>query len=194
MTKDNILFATCGFLLGLILGGVMVGPKIVEWRRGPDPVAATASPAAAQAPTDPGGAATMAMVREKIDRLKARIAENPKDTAALTELGNLYMDAAMYSQALGYYEQSVAVRRDPAILMDLGICYRETGAPEKALATFREVTRLSPESWQSQFNEAIVLADMQRIDEARRIVARLEREHPGDANLLRFKKSLSASR
>ena len=194
MTKDNILFATCGLLLGLILGGVMIGPKIAEWRRGPDPVAAPASPAGPQVPTDPAGAATMTMVREKIDRLKARIAENPKDTAALTELGNLYMDATKYSQALGYYEQSVAVRRDPAVLMDLGICYRETGTPEKALATFRELTRISPQSWQSQFNEAIVLADTQRLDEARGIVARLKREHPGDANLLRFEQSLSASR
>ena len=196
MSRDNILFASCGFLLGLILGGVMIGPKIQDWRKAraapvaPDSFAAS-QPAAMAGAAD--GGAAMSMVRQQIDTLKNRIASNPRDARAFVELGNLYMDAAKFPQAIEFYEKSLQIERNPAVELDLGICYRETGAFDRSLALFREVARSTPENWQARFNEAIVLADMGDLQGAGVVIGRLRKERPDDENILRFEQTLAAA-
>ncbi|HXI12733.1 MAG TPA: tetratricopeptide repeat protein [Thermoanaerobaculia bacterium] len=198
MNRENILFASCGFLLGLILGGVMIGPKIHEWRtpaRGaattPDS-AAPSQPAASSA--EASGGAAMSMVRQQIDGLRKRIAANPRDARAFVELGNLYMDAAKFPQAIEFYEKSLQIERSPSVEMDLGICYRETRAFDRSLALFREIARETPANWQARFNEAIVLADMGNLGAASAVIATLRQERPDDANIVRFEQTLAAAR
>lgn len=47
-------------------------------------------------------------VREQLQALRAQIARHPKDDVALTQLGDMYLAAGKYRQALPYYRRALA--------------------------------------------------------------------------------------
>ncbi len=49
-----------------------------------------------------------ATVRVQLQELRARIARSPKDDVALTQLGDLYLAAEKYSDAIPYYVRALA--------------------------------------------------------------------------------------
>jgi tetratricopeptide (TPR) repeat protein len=194
MTKDNIVFATSGFLLGLILGGMVIGPKLARSRfagGGPPPQQAAAGPqsAAAAAPGNP-----MAMVRQQIDSLKATLESDPNNAAALVQLGNLYMDAAKFPEAIGYYERALKLEENPSVRTDLGISYKNAGRKEEAAASFERAWRDHPDQWQALFNHIVLLAESRRFDEARALMDRLKQVRPGDAEVQRLEQALAAAK
>jgi tetratricopeptide (TPR) repeat protein len=188
VTKDHLIFTTCGFLLGLVIGSLVIGPKVAEWKQQP---AATASAPSivAQAPatqTNP-----MGVVQAQLSALKATIEREPNNADALVQLGNLYMDAAKFPQAIDYYERAVALRDSPTVRTDLGICYKETGQLDRALEQFRRATSSSSPQWQALYNEAIVLGEMHRVAEARDVAAKLTQLRPDDAEVKRLNEALA---
>jgi tetratricopeptide (TPR) repeat protein len=182
MTRDNIVFTICGFLLGLILGSLVIGPKFAQ------PAVSAPPPAPAQpaVPAQPEGAAAMGMVRQQLESAKQRLATNPNDVAALVQLGNLYQDATKYAQAVDYYERALRVREDPMVRTDLGICYKEAGDVPKALAAFQQVVREKPDQWQAMFNEVVLLAELHRGAEARAAAAKLQKLRPEDPEVAKL--------
>src|ERR1700682_5783985 len=165
MTRDNIVFTTCGFLLGLVLGALVIGPRLAESKLAGTAAtssvqAAPEAPAPAVAATAGGNAPAMDAVRQQLAALKAAIERDPKNADALMQLGNMYMDAAKYPQAIEYYERGLAVRDDPAVRTDLGICYKQAGQLDKAVVAFHKAAEAAPDQWQAMFNEAIVLGEM----------------------------------
>lgn len=180
MTRDNILFTVCGFIIGLVIGAIALGP--VLYRKGITSrslVAGAAAPGTQQAPPTGDGAngAVMQNVMQQVATLKAELQKNPGNVDAAVQLANMYMDARKFPQAITYYEQALAHADSPDVATDLGICYRATGQLDKALATFNAIQAKHPDHWQSQFNKALVLVDLQRVDEARPIVEKLKKEH-----------------
>jgi hypothetical protein len=175
--KETIIFTTCGFLLGLTLGGLVIGPKIAQSKlAGAAPVSETES-AAAPVATPPMGAAggnPMAAVQQQLATLKAAIEKDPKNFDALVQLGDMYMDAAKFPQAIDYLDRALAVQDDANVRTDLGICYKQTGQPASALAEFERAASMAPDQWQPLFNQAIVLNDLHRTDEARVVAAKLQ--------------------
>jgi tetratricopeptide (TPR) repeat protein len=198
MSRDNVIFTICGFLLGLILGSMVLGPKLAQSKlAGATAASDNAAPAAPspspETPTaGPGSMEGMAAVQKQLDALKATVERDPANFEALVQLGNMYMDVTKWPQAIGYYERALSVREEAEVRTDLGICYRNSGQMEKALDAFRRVAAAKPADWQSAFNEAAILAEMKRFDEARPIVARLERERPGDAEVGKLKIAIGA--
>jgi tetratricopeptide (TPR) repeat protein len=193
VTRDNVIYTSCGFLLGLVLGGLVIGPKIAESKAASAaaPAITAAAPAAASTAT---GGNPMAEVAQRLAALKAAVERDPRDAAALAQLGNLYMDAAKFPQAIDYYERALAVRDDPSIRTDLGICYKQSGQLEKALEQFRRAGAASPDQWQALYNEAIVLGELHRMDEARAVVAKLKAIRPNDAEVQRLSDALAKTR
>jgi Flp pilus assembly protein TadD len=177
MKRDTLIFTACGFLLGLTLGSFVIGPKVAQSKLAGTPVAAEPGEAPA-APTATGS--PMAGVMQQLAMLKAAIAKNPSDADALVQLGDMYMQAAKFPQAAEYLQRALAVRDDAAVRMDLGICYKQSNQPEKALAEFERSAAMAPDQWQPLFNEAIVLLDLRRIDEARAVAAKLRKMRPDD--------------
>jgi Flp pilus assembly protein TadD len=178
MKRDTLIFTACGFLLGLTLGSFVIGPKIAQTKLAGAPAASEAAPA--EAPPATASGSPMAGVMQQLSALKAAVAKNPNDADALVQLGDMYMQAAKFPQAAEYLERALAVREDAAVRMDLGICYKQTNQPEKALAEFQRSAAMAPEQWQPLFNEAIVLVDLRRMDEARVIAAKLQKMRPDD--------------
>ena len=102
------------------------------------------------------------------------------------------MDAAKFPQAVDYFERALAVREDPTTRTDLGICYKQSGQPEKAVAAFERAASESPDQWQALYNEAIVLGEMQRWGDARAVAAKLSAMRPNDAQIAQLVQSLKS--
>ena len=186
MSKENSIFAACGFILGLIGGALALGPWIARLQE-KSAAALPAQPATpATAATDTSAAPVMNQVLQEIASLQTVLQSDPRNFDALVRLGNLYMDAVKWERAAEFYGRAVAVRKDPDVLTDLGICYRQMGRPEQALQMFDEVQREEPAHWQSAFNRAIALVDLKRVDEARIVVSKLKRDRPEDPQVARL--------
>lgn len=96
---------------------------------------------------------------EKMARaLETKAAQNPKNPAIWTQLGNAYFDSNRYEKAIGAYEKSVQIDPNNAdVLTDLGILYRRTAQPEKAIKFFDKAITVDPKHEMSRFNKGIVL-------------------------------------
>lgn len=187
MNRDTAVYCTCTFLLGLVIGSFLIGPHIGA--RQPEVATAANMPAAAATQSDP-----MPAVMQQLTALKEQIARDPKNADALAQLGNMYMDAAKFPEAIQYFERALAVREDPTLRIDLGISYKQSGEPDKALAAFRRAAEEAPGQWQPLYNEAIVLGEMRRFDEAKAIAANLKKMRPDDPEVRRLVDSLAQAR
>ena len=184
VSRDNIVFFAAGLLLGLVLGGLVRGPKLAK--------PAEAAPASAEAAA-PAASSTAPMdaVRRQLESLKTTLDRDPNNFEALVQLGDLYMEVSKYAPAIDYYERALRVRDDPNIRTDLGICYKESGQLEKALENFRAAERAKPDQWQAVYNEVVVLAELRRYDEARASYATLQRLRPDDPDVQRLSQALA---
>jgi predicted Zn-dependent protease len=188
--RDTIIFTACGFLLGLTLGSFVIGPKIAHSKLAGAP--AVAEPSANETPVPaPAAGSPMAGVMQQLAALKETVAKNPNDVDALVQLGDMYMQAAKFQQAAEYLQRALAVRDDAAVRMDLGICYKQSNQPEKALAEFHRSAAMAPDQWQPLFNEAIVLIDLHRIDEARVPAMKLQKMRPDDPEVQKLVATVS---
>jgi len=73
--------------------------------------AAPANGSAAQAPssgTNVQGGGPPPAVMEQVQTLKARVAAHPKDDVALTQLGDLYLAANKFQEAIPLYKRALA--------------------------------------------------------------------------------------
>lgn len=55
------------------------------------------------------GGGPPAAVMEQLSALRARIASHPKDDVAITQLGDMYLAAGKYAQAIPLYRRALAV-------------------------------------------------------------------------------------
>src|SRR5882757_572600 len=179
MKRETIIFTACGFLLGLIIGSLLIGPKVAQSKLAGASTAQIPMSEAPAAATTSGGN-PMGAVMQQLAMLKEAVAKDPNNVDALVQLGGMYMDAAKFPQAAEYLERAVVVHDDANVRMDLGICYKQTAQPDKALAEFQRAATMAPDQWQPLFNEAIVLVELHRLDEARTLVTKLQQMKPGD--------------
>ena len=187
MKRETWVFTICGFALGIVIGSFLIGPHLARTSLGPSGGVANAAEPAASTMTSP-----MNAVRERLASLKQAVEQNPSDVGALTQLGNMYMDAAKYAQAAEYFERALAVREDPTTRTDLGICYKQSGQPQKAIDCFERAASESPDQWQALYNEAVVLGELQRWDDARAVAAKLSAMRPNDPQVAQLAQSLKS--
>jgi cytochrome c-type biogenesis protein CcmH/NrfG len=198
VNRDIVIYCTCTFLLGLVIGSLLIGPHLKKFGGAPQPAEAIASPAAegggAPQGAPPADMNTMNTVREQLAKLKEQVARDPRNFDALVQLGDMYMDAAKFPEAIQYLERALAVREDSNVRVDLGICYKQNGQLDKSLAAFQRSASEAPGQWQPLYNEALVLGEMKRFDEARSISARLKQMRPDDPEVQKLDQALSTAR
>ena len=193
MKRDTVVFTVCGFVLGLVIGSFLIGPHLGPTSLGPSGgVANAAEPAPAGISSSAPPMSQMNAVRERLAALKATLEKEPRNVGALVQLGNMYMDAAKYPQAAEYLERALAVREDPTVRTDLGICYKQTGQLDKAADAFARAASEAPDQWQALYNEAIVLGDLQRWSDARAVAAKLSAMRPNDPQVAQLVQAIES--
>lgn len=137
--------------LGLIAGWLL---------RGSSPVAST--PAPAPTPSAPAGEPmqSAASLNQEAQPLLDALKANPKDSAILVKLGNVYYDHKFWSDAIRYYQQALDLRpNDIDVRTDMGTAYYYSGFPDKAIEQFNQVLKISPNYPNTLFNLGIVRRD-----------------------------------
>jgi Flp pilus assembly protein TadD len=107
-------------------------------------------------PAVPGGAGGL---DQRIAAAKALVAQNPKDVQAWISLGNDYFDSHQPQAAIDAYANALALDpKNPDVLTDQGVMYREIGQYDKAVANFLKANQIAPTHMQSLFNAGVVYA------------------------------------
>jgi len=82
------------------------------------------------------------MLSTQAQPLLARLQTNPKDVAALIELGNIYYDAGQWNDAIGYYTRALnETPANPDVRTDMGVAYFNGGDADRALKEFDRALR-----------------------------------------------------
>ncbi len=102
-----------------------------------------------------------AMSQQQINDIMAleqKVAADPQNVVAWTQLGHLYFDTQDLENAIRAYTKSLELAPEqPNVLTDLGVMYRRNGDPEKALETFSKAAEVDGRHEQSRFNKGVVL-------------------------------------
>ena len=166
MTKDNLLFALGGTLIGVIVGVLIAnsGGRAINTGVPQQQVTEVAPPeqrgnTQQQDPNQlPEGhppvdqAALQAKVAEQEQILK----KDPNNQEATISLANLNFDLKNYSQAIQYYEK--ALQKDPGNInlnTDLGSSYMWSGDYDKAIQLYNKSLSIDPKHLQSLMNLGI---------------------------------------
>jgi lipopolysaccharide biosynthesis regulator YciM len=209
MSRDQVRFLISGVLFGFLVGYLIAygvhEPRVVQ-HAAPVPAAGNLgmSGGIGSVPTvpaggEPGGDASsagneqmMTRVFEEIGALKSAIEKDPRNVTALTRLANLYHDAAKYDQAVDYYGKALQVRpADVEARTDMGICLREMGKSDEAIAQFRTSLTYDPKHWQTWLNLGVVtLFDKKDVATATQAFAKVEEFNPTFKDLPLLKEAL----
>jgi tetratricopeptide (TPR) repeat protein len=205
MTKDHVRFLVTGVLFGFLVGYIIAyavhEPRVVQ-QAAPVPAAGNlgmsggmpGGPAGQAAGTSPhaGSDEQMASIFEELNALKAAVESDPRNARALIRLADLYHQAAKYDQAIDFYRRALEVRpEDVEARNHMGVCLREIGKSDEALAQFRTALSYDAGHWPTWLNLGVVaLLDKRDLEEARKAFAKVEELNPTFADLPMLKEEL----
>jgi tetratricopeptide (TPR) repeat protein len=159
MTKESVALGVAGVLFGFLAGWIIgaqqgrpvAAPPPVSSASGPQPAGgATAGPAPEPAPR---------LDQARVDGLRRRAADNPRDAAVRAELGNAYFDAERYPEAITWYEASLALdAKNVNVSTDLGVSYYYSNDADRALAQFDRSLQIDPSHAKTMLNIGVVRA------------------------------------
>lgn len=213
MTKDNLIFAAFGLMLGFVTAWLMFEKVTMRQpaRAVPGQTAAVGAPAA------PGGTAGqgappsgMPIDMSRLEQLQQQVQANPDNPDMILALAHESYDIAqqvpnpagsrpLWTQARDLYSRYIELRPDdpnmPNVLSDLGVSYQELGEFDQALEIFRRVQAIAPDHWQSLYNQVVVLAfSKKEIDEAKKVLAELQRVQPNNPDVARLAAAVEEQR
>lgn len=148
-----------GIVAMAFVAGIIVGVALTLYKTGSNP--------AMQAGPQMGPMGQMEQMEQKsppaahseeIAALELKTAQNPQDSGAWIQLGNLCFDSDLPEKAIAAYEKALAI--DPGnadVWTDLGVMYRKTGKYEKAIECFDRAIAANPKHEIARFNKGIVL-------------------------------------
>lgn len=128
--------------------------------RGPVPTAPAPTSQAMVAPQDASQPPSPEAMKHMADTKAAPLLEQLKTDASnpqlLAEAGNIYYDAQVFPEAIGYYQRSLALKDDTNVRTDLGTAIFYAGDPDGALAEFQKVLKVNPKHANALFNTGMV--------------------------------------
>jgi hypothetical protein len=164
MWKNPIATAVVGILLGFFFG-YLLGQKqaAIPAHQASNPHAGVSGAPAltGQPQMPPEGGRTSGTgnprLLEQARELDTLLAKDPNNYDHLVQAANTQYDLNNFIKAADYYEKARAIKDDsPDVLTDLGVCYKESGKPQKALELFDRAAEMHPDHWQSRYNAAVV--------------------------------------
>jgi hypothetical protein len=108
-----------------------------------------------------------APVMQALAALRARLARNPKDLAALVQLADMEFDSRHFDKAIDYYRRALALDpSNPDVRTDEAVALHESGHDLDALAQLDTVLKERPEFHAALFDRGIVLQAIGRRSDA----------------------------
>lgn len=155
MKAESIVYTIAGMCFGIILGWIIATQQPA---RTPPPAPEPAP--TAQQPAEGSGAQQAKVLDEaRVQQLTTILNSDPKNVAALVQLGNTYFDAERYTDAIKWYEQALSIDpKNADASTDLGVSYYYTNRPDDALKQFENSLRIDPKHTKTLLNQGIVLA------------------------------------
>jgi thioredoxin-like negative regulator of GroEL len=133
---------------------------------GPMQGGSSALPGASTGGGGPAGAPP-APVMQELTALRARLAKNPGDLAALVQLGDMEFDAQKYDKATTYFARALALDPgNPDVRTDYATALHETGHDLPALTQLDRVLKARPGFRPALFNRGVVLQAIGRRTDA----------------------------
>jgi tetratricopeptide (TPR) repeat protein len=205
LTKDNLLFAGFGLVLGFVVAWLMFEKVTMSQ----PPRAVPGQTAAAPAPGGQGAPSSgVPLDMSRLEQAQQRFEQNPDNPDLILALAQETHDIAtqvpnpagshpLWVQARDLYARYVQLRSDdpnlPIILSDLGVVHQELGEFDQALETFRRVRMIAPDHWQALYNEVVVLAfGKKQFDEAMKALDELKRVQPNNPDVQRLAAAVEA--
>ena len=153
MKTDAIAYGIAGILFGLIAGWVIGTQQAKKGPQVPTPqVAAQANGAPATPPA--------ALLDEnQVTAFKAIAERETSNPTPRVQLGNLYLDAERYDEAIKWYTEALKLDpKNPDASTDLGICLYMTNQFDKALEQFDHSLAVDPKHLKTLLNIGVVRA------------------------------------
>ena len=214
MTKDNLIFAAFGLMLGFVTAWLMFEKVTLRQpaRAVPGQVAmgAQATPPTAQGQGAPSPNSGVPLDLSKMEQLEQQLQADPDNPDLILALAHESYDIAqqvpnpagsrpLWTRARDLYLRYVQLRPDdpnmPNVLSDLGVTYQELGEFDEALEIFRRVQSMAPDHWQSLYNQVVVLAfSKKEIDEAKKVLVELQRVQPNNPDVQRLAAAVEEQR
>ena len=180
-TQAYVLSLIC-LLVGVAVGYLVRGSApaspaaITQARAG----ATEASPASLAAASEPTTEQLRQMADTRARPLLKQRENDPKNSALLYQIGNLYYDAQQYPEAVKYYEESLEI--DPKatdVRTDMATAYHLMGQPDRAIQEYDAVLKIDGKHVNALFNEGMVKwQDKMDVKGAIRSWRRLLEAHP----------------
>jgi cytochrome c-type biogenesis protein CcmH/NrfG len=86
------------------------------------------------------------MADKKAEPLLTELQKDPNDASLLAKIGGVYMAAQQYPAAKDYYERSLAIKADAAVMSPLSYVYYSQGDVDKAIAILNRALRIDPKN------------------------------------------------
>jgi cytochrome c-type biogenesis protein CcmH/NrfG len=159
-TQAYVLSVIC-LLVGVAVGYLVRGSA-------PESSASAANVSVAAPSSQPGSTPISSLSQPTPDQLRhmadtqaepllAQLKSEPKNSALLYQIGNLYYDAQQYPEAVKYYEDSLKI--DPKatdVRTDMATAYHLIGQPDRALEEYEAVLKIDGKHANALFNEGMV--------------------------------------
>jgi len=186
MRRDTFVFMLAGTVFGLV-----VGYMAAQWG-----VLPSTAPAVAASRIAPGAPAAPPRVDpNEVAALESLAARRPKDAAVRVELGNLYMDAERWDDAIREYREALAIDASlPDVATDLGACLVSAGRDEEALAALEQALAKDPAHRLALYNRVVALLRLGRAQDAVAAWQELLKRHPDDPQAERLRARIERAR
>jgi cytochrome c-type biogenesis protein CcmH/NrfG len=149
MKTDAIAFGVAGIIFGLIAGWI-IGTQQAK------------SDAAAAVPAQQSSAATNApppLDENQVSAFKTMAERETSNPVPRVQLGNLYMDAERFDEAIRWYSDALKLSpKDVNISTDLGVSFYYSNQPDRALEQFKQSLAIDPKHVKTLLNVGIVKA------------------------------------
>lgn len=153
-----VVAMVAGFLAGVVFSSINSGPGV-----------ATGPPL--PGPQQQGGPSLSPEQAGQILSLEQKVAANPANVQAWTQLGHVYFDSGNPPKAIRAYIKSLELSPGNAdVLTDLGVMYRRNGEPYKAIESFDKAVATDPAHQIARMNKGIVLHfDLGKTEDAKKV-------------------------
>lgn len=202
MNKDNLLFLMGGLLVGYVTAYLTF--EAMSTRQPPRLTPELRAQIAMGDEATAGGGPTDARVADaqgggpmaEIQQLRDYVEKNPNDAQAVRKLADMNFEIQNWQRAQQLYAHYLELKpNDPDVMTDLGITYRGTGKFDQALDQFRRAHKVSPDHWQSYYNEVVVLAfDLKKLDEAGTLLGKLQQMQPANPDVKKLADAVARQR